>query len=200
MKKSLLSLMLFITGLTYCQNSYIETNDGEKIIIKDQDYYYATFKKVRYFISDDSKNWTFQRGIEVTKVKELISGKKVYRIYNIEKKPNFYKIVATSATKTLLLNLYEPHDFNDHNHFYYFIIDNDNKIVEKGEFVDGKFERNMPDQLKAFKDIRTHFADCPDILSNLADYETRKPDRGMAGFTEDFIAGFMFQDNFLKCE
>jgi hypothetical protein len=201
MKKIALIFMFLFTGFMNAQDAYITTTSGEKIVIQNSEYYYATFKKVRYF----NPKGGIQKGIKVDEVKELIDGNIIYKPYSVNgKKPDFFKIIAKAPNKTLLVHFIVP-DMNSHHSNVaaeYKIIDDAGKELVSG-YVNSEYskKKKQEEQDNARKILTAQFKDCTEMLQNLGNGTMKTHDGTIIQeFTNSIDQWFMVQDKIYECK
>jgi hypothetical protein len=190
MKKILTITLLLLSGFIYCQ-AYILTTDGEKITVNDSRWHESSFGKLRYYTGTGIIHG-FQKGIKLEKVVELKDGNSIYKPFTINKDINIYKVVATSAGKTLLAAFYQS-DKGLVTAFYH-IIDKDTNILASGK-INRAWGKDKLKELesKVADDIRTHFGQCDEIVASLTmDFAINK-----VGSREDNM--FFLQDKVYNC-
>ena len=202
MKKLFFIIILLSSFFSNAQDSYILKKDGTKMEINKNKYYHMSFNKVRY-----TSGSRFVKGIDIDEVEKLVSGDITYIPFEIivkEKKHTFfYKIVAESNDKMLLVS-FNPsvHDQGPARFVYYYKIVEKltNTIIDEGGFIESKFANKLPDQKEAFTKIRANFSDCPEIMNSLSEFEKKLPTAKIGlGYSESYIAGFMYQEKTLRC-
>lgn len=209
MKKLFIASILLCSMCASAQDDYVIKKDGTKILIRNEVYHHSTFGKLRCYFSD-IKGIQFEKGIELDEIEKLVTGDITYIPFKESEKRNkdlmLYKVVAESDDKILLLAFYPPATQPSYAPEYYLwyqyrIVDkNTSTIVEAGMFCESGIRKKIKVQKSAIEVVKKHFSNCKNIMSNLAEFETRLPKKMGTGFTDAYIAGFMHQKKLLKCE
>lgn len=173
MKIKILSAVYFLLFLNsaFAQESYIINKDGEKIIVDGS--------KVE-LLSDDDMFQYYQLGIEKKNKIDLdeitTANLGEYRIekYTLDKKPRAYFIIAETAEKKLVgYNKFIHHHYtnaggNDKINttiiYNYYVIDKNNKLIEKLDFTNNPTEKATQNRNEGEAIIVKHFSDCPELI------------------------------------
>lgn len=198
--KLLISLLLLISNLLYSQEAYILTTEGEKIRIDAGEHFYDSGRKIKYY----SGNAVFPKTIKTEKVKEIIDGQSIYRVYAFDDKKqelHLYKVVATAPDKTLLIQFIEPpaNASSGGLGMRYFIVSGSNQVLASGEIPPLPPSRISNGKDIAIEDIMRYFGDCTTLRANFGKGSVSQPDGTEKSFTENIPLGFKVQKGIHQC-
>jgi len=123
--------------------------------------------------------------IAESKSKKLVGNYKVVAIQKGEANPMFRETDLNKKTTTI-----NPNNLVDGNYFdknasnrgrnlkvittyYFYVLDNDNNVVDEMKFDDQFYKNSTEDRNKAEVILRKHFQDCPDLIGRLNENDVK---------------------------
>jgi len=196
MKIKLLSLLFFALYLNnaFSQEGFIINTDGEKIIVDGS--------KVELLPSDEKFEYQElgsdkKSKIRVDKITSATFGNFRIETFSIEKKPRAYFIIAEMLGKKLVGYSFitskvsvkhgpssmSPNPTSSKNvmgqskttfftKYFYYIVDESNKMVEALEFDSLYGDKNAKKRDAAEAVLRKYFSNCPELIGRLNKYDT----------------------------
>lgn len=185
-------------GLLHAQKAYIVTTNGDTIAIDAGEHFYDTGRKIKYY----SGNAIFPKTIKTVEVEEIVDGASVYKVYTVNDEMHLYKVVATSADKTLLIRFIEPaaNASSGGLGMEYYIIDNNVSVLTSGEVSPSSSKKKAEQEKQATKVILEHFGECRELKENLGKGITVQTDGTEKPFDNNLPLGFKMQKGIHNCE
>ena len=191
-------MFLLLSAKTFSQKSFIVTNDNEKIIVDDSSFEIQLLaERIAYKNPNSQKNQI----MHFKNIKKAVLGD--YNLSRIkiaeEKEDKLYFTIAETSEKSMVgynsgssMEVYSPHNEvkqvkhkGDPHYGYetktttkylYYIIDNNNKVIEKLKCLDTYGEKFAKERNKVEETIKRHFSDCPDLMARLAEHDLANVD------------------------
>lgn len=167
MKKILLLTCLFISFLSFAQNSFIVDKKGKKTIVRDDAIDVILIdKRISYKLP--GKTW--EKYITYKNLDYAMINGKYFKSFKLNRKRKALFVIAEKGNKKLagisvVTTTVRGSYSNSIQRVYYYVIENDDTVllqVKTNDTKSGKASRKkIPQQLKA------HFPDCPELIERI---------------------------------